>query len=184
MGLGFMHAYGSLLRLHFCKQQTRCTHAVYQHCLPHMIDVHRVRTSVPKDRCVMATSSTRMLNSLALFVKLSRICGCDNGYHLVANGCELQIVQPIKQCNGLAMYAGYLEHEATNEQWQLTALDTLSRCVNSCSALYCATAAFTISLPMDGSTRSSQSSPRFCNRPKPLQQMTCLAAVRRHSAQQ
>ena len=77
-----------LLRLHLCKQQTRCAQAVYQHCLPHMIDVHRVRTSVPKDRCVMATSSTRMLNSLALFVKLSRICGCDNGYRLIANGCD------------------------------------------------------------------------------------------------
>lgn len=45
---------------------------------------------------------------------------------------------------------------------KLTTLDTLSRCVKSCSALYCATAAFTISLPMDGSTRSSHSSPRFC----------------------
>ena len=33
-----------------------------------------VHTSVPKDKCVMATSSTRMLNSFALFVKLSRIC--------------------------------------------------------------------------------------------------------------
>ncbi len=68
-----------------------------------MIDVHRVRTSVPKDRCVMATSSTRMLNSLALFVKLSRICTCDNDYHLDANDCGLQIVQPIKQCNSLAI---------------------------------------------------------------------------------
>ncbi len=43
-----------------------------------------------------------------------------------------------------------------------TARETLSRCVRSCSALYCATTAFTISLPMDGSTRSSQSVPRFC----------------------
>ena len=31
-------------------------------------------TSVPKERWVMATSSTRMLNSFALFVRLSRIC--------------------------------------------------------------------------------------------------------------
>ncbi len=51
----------------------------------------------------MATSSTRMLNSLALFVKLSRICTCDNDYHLDANDCGLQIVQPIKQCNSLAI---------------------------------------------------------------------------------
>lgn len=42
-----------------------------------------------------------------------------------------------------------------------TAADTLSRCVSSCSALYCATTAFSTSLPMDGSTRSSQSTPRF-----------------------
>ena len=97
---------------------------------------------------------------------------------------ELQLVQPMKQCNGLAIYAGYSEHKATNGQWQLTALDTLSRCVNSCSALYCATAAFTISLPIDGSTRSSQSSPRFCNSTEASQQVTCLAAVKRHSAQQ
>ena len=31
-------------------------------------------TSVPNDRCVMATSSTNMLNSLALSVRLSRTC--------------------------------------------------------------------------------------------------------------
>ena len=44
-----------------------------------------------------------------------------------------------------------------------TARDTLSRCVSSCSALYCATTAFRISLPMEGSTRSSQSMPRLLN---------------------
>ena len=32
------------------------------------------RASVPKDRCVMAMSSTRMLNSLARAVRLSRTC--------------------------------------------------------------------------------------------------------------
>ena len=32
-------------------------------------------TSVPKERCVMAMSSTMMLNSLALAVRLSRTCG-------------------------------------------------------------------------------------------------------------
>jgi hypothetical protein len=37
---------------------------------------------------------------------------------------------------------------------------TFSRCVSSCSALYCATTLLTTSLPMDGSTRSSQSMPR------------------------
>ena len=42
-----------------------------------------------------------------------------------------------------------------------TARDTLSRCVRSCSALYCATTAFRISFPMEGSTRSSQSMPRL-----------------------
>lgn len=38
---------------------------------------------------------------------------------------------------------------------------TFSRCVSSCSALYCATTALTTSLPMEGSTRSSQSVPRL-----------------------
>ena len=32
------------------------------------------RTSVPNDKCVMATSSTMMLNSLARCVRLSRTC--------------------------------------------------------------------------------------------------------------
>lgn len=39
---------------------------------------------------------------------------------------------------------------------------TFSRCVSSCSALYCATTDLTTSLPMEGSTRSSQSMPRLC----------------------
>lgn len=43
-----------------------------------------------------------------------------------------------------------------------TAWLTSSRFVSSDSALYCATTALTTSLPMDGSTRSSQSVPRFC----------------------
>lgn len=56
-----------------------------------------------------------------------------------------------------------LLHRALQVQVQsLTALDTLSRCVSSCSALYCATVALTTSFPMDGSTRSSQSRPRLC----------------------
>jgi hypothetical protein len=38
----------------------------------------------------------------------------------------------------------------------------LSRLVRSCSAWYCATTAFSTSFPMEGSTRSSQSGPRFC----------------------
>ena len=40
-----------------------------------------------------------------------------------------------------------------------TALLTASRCVSSCSALYCATTDLRTSLPMDGRTRSSQSGP-------------------------
>ena len=36
-----------------------------------------------------------------------------------------------------------------------TCFETLSRCVMSCSALYCATTDFSTSLPIDGSTRSS-----------------------------
>lgn len=36
----------------------------------------KVRTSVPKDRCVIATSSKRMLNSVARCVRLSRTCEC------------------------------------------------------------------------------------------------------------
>ena len=43
-----------------------------------------------------------------------------------------------------------------------TAFDTSSRLVSSDSALYCATTALTTSEPMEGSTRSSQSSPKFC----------------------
>ena len=46
-----------------------------------------------------------------------------------------------------------------------TALLTSSRFVSSDSALYCATTALTTSEPMDGSTRSSQSRPRFCTAP-------------------
>mmetsp|Transcript_28873 Transcript_28873/g.77775 ORF Transcript_28873/g.77775 Transcript_28873/m.77775 type:complete len:239 (-) Transcript_28873:228-944(-) len=41
-----------------------------------------------------------------------------------------------------------------------TVNDTFSRCVRSCSALNWATVAFTISFPMDGSTLSSQSTPK------------------------
>ena len=36
--------------------------------------------SVPKDRCVMATSSTRMLNSLARCVRLSRTYAARMGW--------------------------------------------------------------------------------------------------------
>lgn len=45
----------------------------------------------------------------------------------------------------------------------LTDRDTFSRCVSSCSALYCATTDLTTSLPMEGSTRSSQSTPSVCS---------------------
>lgn len=43
---------------------------------------------------------------------------------------------------------------------------TLSRIVSSCSAAYCATTALRTSFPMEGSTRSSQSMPRFCTNAK------------------
>ena len=35
-------------------------------------------------------------------------------------------------------------------------METVARCVMSCSALYCATTALSTSLPMEGSTRSAE----------------------------
>ena len=58
-------------------------------------------------------------------------------------------------------------------------METLSRCVSSCSALYCATTALMISLPMDGRTRSSQSSPRFCASSLELAHSKCAAGSER-----
>ena len=185
---------------------------------------------MPKDRWVMATSSTRMLNSFALFVRLSRICSgqltsqsctfslcmlhgqgrcslsskrvfhpksnhekvaqthCSSSSNPVpAVGRPGSLLLPAKSLScSKKWHAGgtYISAAPTHETTcltplagalhqhlkdllmgtpqRLTARDTLSLCVSSCSALYCATAAFTISFPIEGSTLSSQSSPRFC----------------------
>ena len=139
-------------------------------------------TSVPKERCVMAISSTMMLNSLALAVRLSRTCrnhACalrtqatdsfimitgqalaysTGAAHIWSLPC-IPLSLPVPEtCFENKVCLKFSQRQAGGE---LTARDTLSRCVRSCSALYCATTAFRISFPMEGSTRSSQSMPRL-----------------------
>ena len=83
----------------------------------HVSFAELVRTSVPKDRCVMATSSTRMLNSFALFVRLSRICMLST------------TLFTSKHSTAATVMHAQLDTEVTQAFYacRLTALETLSR---------------------------------------------------------